>query len=883
MYEEYKAKLAKRGNVLKKIWRFKIPILSSFLAILATAITLMSIKGLVIDDVTIKDTVYGEKLEYSSHAIFNSTSYEFYDEKNATWSNAEPILVGNYKARAVSYSIFGNVRYGETYTFNITPKNIDVSFSEEKILYGTSPTAVANLAYNDKILKCLFNTYNYNSTGAMMMAMSDSIKIIDNNNKDVTDCYTFNTLEKGILFDKRNLSILSSNEKEYDGTPLSATEFSITSGTLADNDTLYLDKIMEVTDVGVYGNASAYKVLHNNSIDVTDYYNINTNGSLLTVTERKLSIETLSSSFEYDDNYHSYPRYSILSGSLIGGDKLVPTFASHRYAGEYNNDASFKVVNGSNKDVTNNYNISLTYGKLKITQKALSITTSSKDKVYDATPLFSLDYKISKGSLIKGHKLIVNTYPSATDVSSIKNNLTFKIMLDDEDLTNNYALTINDGLLVVNKRKITVYTMDCRYVYSGYNYRGDFYFTGDDLVGNDGVDFQNMKFSSITDVGSVKNVISDFKIKDYSKNIDHTNNYDITIVNSGNITITPREITLDTGTKTWNYDGNEHYYKDYKILSTLGIVPGETFSYKYKTISLVSTVSNTFGDFKVTKANGSDSTKNYKFTVRDTGSISITRRKIYVKLIDEMYEYTGKTYYAETITILYGCLINGDNFSGCSVSNNRRSSVGISTTYVNDIHIRNVLGDDVTNCYEIITLPGELQIYNRGAIIFDFNDLVFEYSGNIMKQYARCISNNLDSTLFISGYSWTDTNNRRTGLHVLKLIDVDVRDRTTNAHVELANAVYRSGSSYVLERKITITSLSITIKADNYKPYLNKYWISSNSLVQNEILSLDLPTVFFKGLNVNKIRNIKIKNEYKTEDVTYCYDIDLNEGVVTIT
>ena len=99
MYEEYKAKLAKRGNVLKKIWRFKIPILSSFLGVLATAITLMSIKGLVIDDVTIKDTVYGDKLEYSSHAIFNNTSYEFYDETSATWSNTEPILVGNYKAR----------------------------------------------------------------------------------------------------------------------------------------------------------------------------------------------------------------------------------------------------------------------------------------------------------------------------------------------------------------------------------------------------------------------------------------------------------------------------------------------------------------------------------------------------------------------------------------------------------------------------------------------------------------------------------------------------------------------------------------------------------------------------------------------------------------
>lgn len=104
-------------------------------------------------------------------------------------------------------------------------------------------------------------------------------------------------------------------------------------------------------------------------------------------------------------------------------------------------------------------------GENIINIKDITIETGSPSKIYDGYPLSDDNLSIVSGELNDGDMLVCDTtkpVSSITNAGSISNVLTPKIIdsTTDEDHTANYNITINYGTLTVNKRPVTLRSLN---------------------------------------------------------------------------------------------------------------------------------------------------------------------------------------------------------------------------------------------------------------------------------------------------------------------------------------------------------------------------------------------------------------------------------------
>ena len=112
-------------------------------------------------------------------------------------------------------------------------------------------------------------------------------------------------------------------------------------------------------------------------------------------------------------------------------------------------------------------------GENIINIKDITIETGSASKKYDGKPLSDEDdLSIVSGELNTGDYLICDetkSIPSIINAGSIPNELTPKIVdsVTGEDHTANYNITVNYGTLTVNKRPVTLKSIDNHWIYDG--------------------------------------------------------------------------------------------------------------------------------------------------------------------------------------------------------------------------------------------------------------------------------------------------------------------------------------------------------------------------------------------------------------------------------
>jgi hypothetical protein len=211
-------------NILKTVRRFRVLICSVVAVIVVLTSSYLVTKGLVYDGTECPQTVrYGDEFSYRAEAIFESVRYEYSSDKDfLEMLESVPKLPGSYYVRAVSTSVFGNVRYGEVHKFTIVPREIDVLIVEDKILYGKNPTVEGDVAAGDTI-KCRDFVYaDLSKKETDVTAVLSSISVTDANGDDVTWAYSFNPVSEKIAFDPRNITVtVSSAESIYNGFPFS--------------------------------------------------------------------------------------------------------------------------------------------------------------------------------------------------------------------------------------------------------------------------------------------------------------------------------------------------------------------------------------------------------------------------------------------------------------------------------------------------------------------------------------------------------------------------------------------------------------------------------------------------------------------------------------
>ncbi len=302
-------------------------------------------------------------------------------------------------------------------------------------------------------------------------------------------------------------------------------------------------------------------------------------GGVITVTETRIVISSASQEFVYDGKPHNNPGWKIEQGGLKKGHAAEVTVSgSLTNAGSTENKISAVIVDENGADVSDKYAIEYQTGTLTVRPRVISVTTSSASKEYDGTPLtanLASDHKITDGELVEGDEITAVNTSSIVDAGVTYNTFSRVYVHDAKgrDKTGNYEVICVPGTLEVKPRRISVEALSSSKVYDGLplvcdNLRIT---SGTKLIAGHEITAWDIP-SQATDAGSWENYIADLTVTD-ADGRDVTGNY-LLDLHSGKLIITPRPLTVRSGSKSAVYTGQKLTCGDYEIVSATQPVEG---------------------------------------------------------------------------------------------------------------------------------------------------------------------------------------------------------------------------------------------------------------------------------------------------------------------
>ncbi len=329
--------------------------------------------------------------------------------------------------------------------------------------------------------------------------------------------------------------------------------------TLPFGDTLQCDEvlfhdILQVT-TNVEPNAASIRILSSDGLDVTDYYELNTLVTSISITPRTLDVTVETATHTYDNQKFSYDKYEISGGSLAENDTLQATFEKWLIdAGTLANEPTLRVFNKNGQDVTHHYRINGKIGNLVVEKRPLVIVTGTAAPVlYDASEHSHRSFALCADTpLITGHRLEIVTATDVINAGTYENVLTFRVVDEDgNDRSDNYSLLVSFGTLEIKKRAVSVSTPSESWIYDGQTHVLALASVSG-LLSDHTYDIENAP--SITDAGSAINALT---IRIRHGDDDVTDNY-APQYTYGELRIIKRPITLKPDDASFVYDAAPH-------------------------------------------------------------------------------------------------------------------------------------------------------------------------------------------------------------------------------------------------------------------------------------------------------------------------------------
>ena len=488
----------------------------------------------------------------------------------------------------------------------------------------------------------------------------------------------------------------NSNEKTYDGTPLTDNGFDYTKGVLADGDVLTAVVEGSATNVGDEGkNVVKSYAVKRGDVDVTGNYTFgNSIDGKLTINPRKVTLKSADLSKTYDGTPLVNGKTALATeDGFVSGEGATYTFTgSQTVVGSSANAFTYTLNEGTN---AGNYEVAKTEGMLTVTQneKAIKVTANSHTWEYDGQPHsdggYTVEYDgqtykveagktvtLQTGDIVKAKitKTVTNVSDSAANNNKI-DELTI-VNAAGEDTKGQYkTVTLIPGTLTITKRgageeKVKITAADNTVEYDGQPHGAKLNAANQIEVGTsfmvtnlaDGHSVKTLAIDgSETDAGvyADKLVPGNAVIVD-GNGVEVTANYDITYV-PGALTITRRgsgdmKVELKAANNTVVYDGQPHGAK----LNAAGEIEAGT-SYTitnladgHKVQSVVISGSETaVGEYenrlvpsgaKIVDAEDNDVTRNYvvgykngKLTITSPDTVIVT-----IKGKTDTVEYDGQ-------------------------------------------------------------------------------------------------------------------------------------------------------------------------------------------------------------------------------------------------
>ena len=334
-----------------------------------------------------------------------------YSTDNYNWSDTNPTFT-----EAGTYTVYlrqdvqldGEMvtLHGQgTVTINRLP--VDITSGDGNKTYDGQPLTNPTLTYKDGVQFVTGDVTTVAATGTITN-VGEANNTIDITYSSAEKANNYNvTKHEGKLIVNAATLDISSNltddaaTKVYDGQPLSTTATSTTEGATIkysiDGGNTWVDEVPSITNVGTLTvEAKASKTNYN---DATVTYT-------LTVTKRPIEIVGESGSKTYTGSEQELTGYSVNTAEgkydVVTGQVLSTTYSAkgtNANADGYTGTFGTIVIKSGETDVTDNYAITPTPGKLVITQQTINPGTDpeKKDPAYDGVEVGEIEDVIYNG------------------------------------------------------------------------------------------------------------------------------------------------------------------------------------------------------------------------------------------------------------------------------------------------------------------------------------------------------------------------------------------------------------------------------------------------------------------------------------------------------
>lgn len=656
---------------------------------------------------------------------------------------------------------------------------------------------------------------------------------------DATGKYIVTKANNGSLTITAKAAVITitanSKTREYNGEALTDNGCTFTPGVLVNGDVLQAVVEGSQTDKGSSANVvKSYKVVRG-SDDVTGNYKFTDSvDGTLTVTPRVVVIESDGDRRVYNGQPLTNPNYKFTTGSFVDGEvSEVKTTGTITEVGSVDNTI---VYTTTDKFDANNYDITLTPGKLEITPVTagvvVTITENSGSAKYDGTekavtgyevtsisdPLYKeSDFTFSGDATIKG-----------TDAG------TYNMNLAPENFTNingnfkNVLFVIYDGTLVISPRTLTITSGSDSKEYDGTPLTSsEIKVSGDGFVDGEGASYTFT--GSQTNNGSSKNTF-DYELNANTK----AKNYEIT-KEYGDLTVTAVStqivITANSGEKI--YDGSALINGGYTFTSGI-LVDGDVLTAVVEGSQLnAGSSANVVKSYRVMRGE-TDVTANYRFAESVDGKLTVTARKVVMTSADDEKVYDGTPLTNDEITVTGDGFIEGEGVT-YDVTGSQLDVGSSDNSFTYELN-EGTLAEN----YIIETEEGKLTVTSpEQHIVITANSAEKTYDGTPLTDdgftYTDFVLAEGDVLEAVVEGSQTDAGS---SVNVIKSYRVMRGDEDVTANYIFDDSV--DGTLTVTKRKVTLTSGTACKIYDGKYLTCNKVEVGGDGFVEGEGATYDV-------------------------------------------
>lgn len=317
---------------------------------------------------------------------------------------------------------------------------------------------------------------------------------------------------------KRPVMLTSANLiKVYDGTPLTngdtpvKEEFGTEDAFPKGEGVTYTFKGSQ-TNAGSSKNTFTYAWNEGTNKDNYTIYQVEGDLVVTPIDGIKVTITGHKDTQTYDGKEHFVFGYDVTVSNALYSPKEDMQFngtdvdmtAKGTDAGTYPMELTAEDFTNKSNNFTN-VTFVVTDGYVKITPRAVTLTSETAGKTYDGTALEKPVVTVGGDGFVEGQVKEIKATGSVTNAGSVANTITFTP--DKETFKeSNYAITKNEGTLTINKRSVLITSQSATKTYDGSALtRPAVTITGDGFVPGELAKVEAT--GSITNVGSTPNAI----------------------------------------------------------------------------------------------------------------------------------------------------------------------------------------------------------------------------------------------------------------------------------------------------------------------------------------------------------------------------------------